>query len=371
MSNVFGGFTPGSFQTWQQRLAASTPSANGQNFWNLIPGASSVAPALEEQAANPGFWTKFPGAFQGFKSPGLALGIGAPLAGQFAGGAVENLGKPNTTGGDIWQAIGTGFKTAGAAAPVGAMFEGVGAIPAAIGGFGVGFTGSLAHSLFGGGGQQGPSADDLKALIGTTATQGQLDPATYQQRFDTYKKLGIQSTTTDAQGKTVGTGKAATDQEIAQRVISELSGDAQQKQAQQQDFANTYLTNQANAQYQLALQSQAQQFFSPYANAILASGMQGSQILKRLAATAPPGFSDAFNSQADMMANDALRTYGAYGMQIAAQPWVTAVNETAKQQAQASQNTLDQMRLLAAAQARQGSGNQTDFSQVTQPTPTG
>jgi len=314
--------------------------------------------------------SSFPGAFLGPKALGGTgeFGLGklavGPILGTLAGSAVENLGKPDSTSGDIAQAFGTGLKTAGLGASVGAPFEVIGAIPGAIGGFAVGFGGSLAHSLFGGGTQQGPSADQLKGTLGTLAAQATLDPGTYQQMFDTYKTLGIQGTTTDAKGNQVSTGKPATDQEIAQKILGQVQQDAAAKQQNQQQLANTYLTNQANAQYQMALQAQAQDFFAPYGNAILQSGIEGSKIMKNLASTAPPGYRDIWNNQADMMANDALRTYGAYGAQIAAAPWLQYQNTTVQQQAKSQQQMYDMMRVLYAGMNKNQGGSSQNFSDL-------
>jgi hypothetical protein len=377
-------------------LAASTlPSAgNPTSFLADLPYATSVsraAPAATSMlselpyasaTSNPSLWSRFvPSSLSGLQYT-LPKGVGGyvraaipALAGQVVGGAIESSGPQQGTAGDITQALGTGAKTAGLAASLTAPLGPEVAIPAGIIGFGVGLGGSALHAMFGEDNQ--PSTGDVKdAIAQSAASIGHqltvpIDAADYQARFDTYKKLGIQGTATDAQGHQTSTGKAASDQELAQRVISEMTTEAQQKAQQTAAVAQDYQQRQADAQNILALQTQMRDFFAPYGNAILASGLQGSQILKNLASTAPDAYREVFNAQADQMANNALRTYGAYGMQIMSQPMLQYAGEAEKRYAQMSQNALDQMRVLAAA-GNQGGGSSTDFSQLAaQTTPAG
>src|SRR5215471_11377382 len=233
----FPGFGPNAFGTYSDQLAnqVGPTVADASRYFDPTLGAditsgggSLLSRILPSSLSNLSF-TKPAGL------GGWAAAAAPAIAGNIIGGGVENLGTPNSTSGDIWQAAGTGLKTAGLAASLTAPLGPEVQVPAAAGAFLLSGIGSLIHAGSGGG---GPSADQLKGTLGALAQQGNLDPGTYQQMFDTYKQLGIQGTTTDAKGNQVSTGKAATDQEIAQKILGQVQNDAAAKQQQQQQFAN-------------------------------------------------------------------------------------------------------------------------------------
>lgn len=264
---------------------------------------------------------------------GLIPTLAPALIGQQLSQAVDVPGHGN------WEAAGRGALTgAGVGATVGLAggpFAGISvpvgtAVGAAVGGV----ASTLANTFFG-----EESQPDYRKTLADSASSLGLDPNQYTVAFDLLKKSG-------ADEKTLGT-------QLAQQLLQDAATKKQQAQMQQA-AAQQHAGDQ---RYALAMQAQAQQFFTPYVNNIVPAGQSQSQLLQGLAANLPAPYRDVMMNQAQQAIGQSQRLAGAYAAQSAMLPSQYMMSQDLKRQQELATLQYQQ----AVVNAQQGGGGQ-DFS---------
>ena len=292
----------------------------------------------------------------------MRAGIPAALGQAAAWGINQFPATPGTGGATVRETLADAAAGAGLGATVGSILPGIGTgIGAGVGtvlGGGYG----LLSNLFGS--DNNSSNNDVRTTLAGVATGAGQDPGGYTSKYDLYMKTGMP--VTDAKGNVTSVTKDP--QQIAaalgQQVYQDRATSLQQKEAAAQQLE----MHKADLQNSLAMQSQAAQFFAPYANNIVASGAAQAQMLNSLADQVPAGYKGVFQAQAANALNTSQQTAGAYMGQIAMQPTTQILNNYQQQQ-QAQQAQMAKI-YQYAAQMRQGgaggTGGAVDFSQLGQ-----
>lgn len=289
-----------------------------------------------------------PGALSSFQGPAWLGGTGelgvagvaraaAPslILSQLATAGVNKALPPS----DARQVLGDAITGAGVGGAIGSVVPVVGTGVGALAGGAAGGLYGLADSLFGG----DNSKPDYKQSLAQAASSFGLDPSTYTTAFDLLSKSGADEKTLSGQ--------------LATQLLQDASTKKQTDFAQQQAIAQ----HAGDQKFALAMQAQAQQFFTPYVNNIITAGQSQSDLLKQQADTLPAPYRDVMLNQAQQALTQSQRLAGAYAAQSAMLPSQYMMSQDLQRQQQLA--TLQYQQSVVNAQ--QG-GSNTDFSSLVQ-----
>lgn len=325
--------------------AVMAPSA--QDLASLYSGAGASSAGGGSSMLS-GLLGRMPSvSMEGFQGPAYLGGTGetgllaslAPalppvLAGQAATFGLNKALPSTGAAGDVRQTLADAATWAGIGAGVGSVVPGVGTAVGGVAGGVAGGAYGLLDSMGLLGSNNTPSTDDIKSQISSAATQLKLDPAEYTTAFDLLSKNG------------------ADPQKLGQQLTVQMLQDAQQQKAidaaqQQQAQQQT-----ADQKFGLAMQAQAQQFFTPYVNNIITSGLAQSQALQGLANQLPPQYRDVMLNQSQQALAHSQNLASAYAAQSALIPGQFMAQAELKREQAIAQLQYQQ----AVVQARQTSG---------------
>lgn len=330
--------------------AAAGPYA-GPTMSDIMASVNGATPGAVE--SSPGFLSGLLGrlpsvSMEGFAGPTWLGGTGeaglvgslAPALPPVAAGQLATFGinkfLPSTgTAGDVRQVLGDAATWAGIGAGVGSVVPGLGT---AVGGVSGGIAGGvygLMDSLFGS--DNKPNTDEIKNQLAGSATQLGLDPTEYTTAFDLLSKNG------------------ADPKQLGQQLAVQLLQDSQVQKAQNAALQQQYQQRQMDQRFGLAMQAQAQQFFTPYVNNIITSGLAQSKALEGLANQLPAQYRDVMMNQAQQALAHSQNLAGAYAAQSALIPGqFMAQAELKREQALAQ---LQYQQAVIQAQASRGAGS--------------
>lgn len=260
------------------------------------------------------------------------------LAGQLATAGINNLLPSTGTKGDVRQVLGDAATGAGIGAAIAAPTVVATPLGAAIGGVLGGAYGAL-DSLFGG----GDSEPDYKKALTDSASQLGLDPLDYTAAFDLLTKSG------------------ADKKQVGSLLAQQLLQDSAQHRAQQQQTQLQAAQRQSDQTFALALQQKAQEFFAPYTNNIVTSGVGEAAALRSLADSVPAPFRQSLLSQASLAEQSSQNIASAYAAQSAMLPSQYMYSADLKRQDDLA-NLAYQQAVIQAQTARSGGG----FQQLSQ-----
>jgi hypothetical protein len=339
-----------------------------------VAGVGGAIPSAEAAASGGGRLAGLLGrlpTMEGFAGPTWLGGTGeaglvaslAPalppvLAGQAATFGLNKFLPSTGKAGDVRQVLGDAATWAGIGAGVGSVVPGLGTVAGGVSGGIAGGAYGLLDSIFGSGDDK-PSPDDIKNTLLASAGSMGLDPKQYGTAFDLLTKNGADPT------------------QLGQQMAVQLLQDAQTQKAitaQQQQQASQ---QQMDQRFGLAMQAQAQEFFSPYVNNIITGGLSQAEALKGLASHLPPQYKDVMMNQAQQAIAHSQNLAGAYAAQSALIPGQFMAQAELKRET-ALQQLQYQQAVIAAQQGKASSGasgiNQALLQQANsqqQPAPTG
>lgn len=161
---------------------------------------------------------------------------------------------------------------------------------------------------FGGGDDKNP-VENLR----DSATQLGLDSEVYEAQFDILKETQ---------------GKDAALAAVGQQMITDFQAQQQAVQQRQQYTAQT----QVDAKMQMAMQAQAREFFQPYANNIITSGILQAQQLEGIIPGLPEPYRATVAAQAAQALGTSQRLASAYMMQSQLLPSQYMMSQDLKRQ---------------------------------------
>lgn len=321
---------------------------------SLYQAAGVGAPSAANGGMLSGLLSRVP-SFAGNSTPiiegglrGAARAAGPAFVGQLATAGINNVLPSTGGGGNLREILGdaaTGAGIGASAGMLGGPFAGI-SVPAgaAIGGLAGGAYG-LAQDIFGGSNK----TPDYKTQLATAASQLGLDPNQYSVAYDLLSKSGADPKTLSGQ------------------LAAQLLQDASIKKQTDQATAIQAQQHTSDQQYALAMQSQIQQFLSPYTNNILTDGLAQAENLKAHAANLPPAYASVLQAQAAEAVSSSQRLASAYAGQAVALPNQYMMNADLKRQTELA--TLRYQQAVVNAQAGKGGGG---FAQaLAAQTPTG
>lgn len=311
-------------------------------YQSAVPSASGGVSGLTNLLG------RAPEALGSFRGPAMLGGTGelglmgvaraaAPslILSQLATAGVNSTLPPS----DARQVLGDAITGAGVGGAIGSVVPVVGTgVGAAVGGAGGALYG-LADSFFGG----DDSKPDYKQSLAQAASSFGLDPSTYTTAFDLLSKSGVDEKSLSTQ--------------LAQQLLSDASTKKQVDLAQQQAIQQ----HAGDQKFALAMQAQAQQFFTPYVNNIITAGQSQADLLKQQADTLPAPYRDVMLNQASQALTQSQRLAGAYAAQTAMLPSQYMYSQDLKRQQELA--TLQYQQSVVNAQ--QG-GSNADFSSLVQ-----
>lgn len=295
-------------------------------------GVAAAAPAAESVASKAGGLLPDLSLAEGLTLRSGLRAAGLPmLAGQAATYALNSALPSTGAAGDVRQTLSDAATWAGIGAGVGSIVPGIGTVAGGVGGGIAGGAYGLLDSLFGG----SSSAPDYRATLTKSAQAMGLQPSNYTSVYDLYTESGMDKKQASAL--------------LAQQIVS----DAQQQKVQAQANQQALEQRQLDQKFAMAMQSQAQQFFSPYVNNIITAGKAQSDLLQGLASQLPAPFRSVLEAQAASQFNNAQQLAGAYAAQSALIPGQFMAQAELKRQQQLQQLQYQQA-MIQAQQGRSG-----------------
>src|SRR5215831_634452 len=305
--------------TAAETAQGTLPGIEGDMGANFAGQAAGEAGATGEAAA-PGLLSRMVSALPGAgvelpTAASVGIGTAGPAVG-YLGPKAVNAWAPgpqwakdifgNTLSGAGWGA--TGFL---AGPEVG--------IPTTIGGAAWGCAKGVGESVLdlfggGGGGDNKPKtdpADTIRGNLNAAASKFGQDGQSFVDQFNTYRNLKIINPNTK---------KAYTDDELGDLLGCKIINNYQTQQDQADQQAAMQERTTANANAIMAIQSQASQYFQPFANNILSSALAESDSLNKMADTLPPAYQSVFRNQAQQAISQGNRLSSSYMLQAAIQP---------------------------------------------------
>src|SRR5262252_1569526 len=276
-----------------------------------LPSIGSAAPSIASEAATlagaggaaggggflSGLGLSVPTWLGGSADVGLKAAAGDVLPLSLLGLAAKtgiNTIAPGNSTADVLANAAAG---AGTGAGLGTLLlgPGLGTAIGAGGGTLVGAGATILSNIFGG----DNTAKDQKDNVMAMAKGYGLDPTQYGSQYDLLNQAGV----------------GGNPKQLTLLLYQQMAKDKQTQQ--QQAETSAYLANQhaADLQFGLALQSQMQNFMSPYVNNMLSSGVAQSKVLNNLADQMPSAYKGVFQAQAASALNNAQQTAGAYAAQ--------------------------------------------------------
>lgn len=314
-------------------------------YGGAVPGSAAVG--ASGVSSGPGalssMLSRTGGLFAGDSSPIISGGLrgAARVAVPFGIGQLATAGinsaLPPSDAREVLGDAATGAGIGGSVGLLGGPFAGI-SVPAgaAIGGAAGGLYG-LAQNIWGSDDSK-PSTDDYKTTLAQAAQQSGLDPSMYTTAFDLLTKSGADPKTLAPQ--------------LAQQLLRDAASQRQQAKAQQ--LAIQQHTN--DQHYALAMQAQAQQFFTPYVDNIITAGQSQAELLKGEAANLPAPYRNVFLAQAEQAISQSQRLAGAYAAQSAMLPSQYMMSQDLKRQQELAQLQYQQA-VINSQQGGSGSGN--------------
>lgn len=320
--------------------------ANPAGLGGMLPG-SSVASALPSLAPEVGVGAVGGGGLATMAPRLSAFATKHPLAAKSlpllasqlitsqdvvpGHGNVEAFGRGAITGAAAGATAGlAGGPFAGVTVPVGTVAG------AAIGGV----ASTLFNTFFG-----EEDEPDPKTQLAEAASQFGLDPTQYTAAFDLLSKAGVDKKT------------------LSTQLAQQLLGDAQTKR-QTDEASKLQLQQRAGDQrFALAMQAQAQQFFTPYVNNIVTAGASQAELLKSLASQLPAPYRSVMENQAAQAIGQSQRLAGAYAAQASMLPSQYMMSQDVQRQEELAR--LQYQQSVINSQSGGGAGG-ADFNSLVQ-----
>lgn len=302
--------------------------------------AGGAATAGADAAATAGSAASSGGRFalaEGLGLRGIATrALPYALAGQVATAGLNHFLPSTGSAGNVRQVLGDAATWAGIGAGVGSVVPGIGTAAGGIAGGTAGALYALADTLFG---DSEPSKDDYRSTIATAAAQLGLNPSEYTAAFDLLSKAG-------------GDPK-----QLSLQLASQVLQDAKQAKFDQQAQQMQVQQRDADQRFALALQAQAQEFFTPYTNNIISAGQAQADLLSSLADSLPGPYRNVMKTQAAQAMSQSQRLAGAYAAQSALIPGQFMAQAELKRQQQLQQLQYQQAVIQAQqSKSQYGSG---------------
>lgn len=202
------------------------------------------------------------------------------------------------------------------------------------------------------GGDEDASAKDLRKMLESNAQQLGVGPTSYTTAFDAAVKTGMK----DADGKEMSK------KDIAALLTSQMQQEVVTSRAQKEQSAQALEFHKADLANNLAMQTQAQQFMSPYVNNIISGGASQAAVLNKLADQMPAEYKGVFQAQAANALSTSQQIGGAYMAQMAIQPTMQIMQGYQDQQQKMQSDMLRSLTMAQQIKSQQGAGGGTDFS---------